>query len=97
MTSAYQRVAEISIALIKASPDGVRFLDLESQVLKEMPKLNKNTLSGALNRFRNNLPEDILRPVRGLYITKTAWSNRDKKKPIPQRVPRHRETSGGKN
>jgi hypothetical protein len=96
MTSAYQRVVEISIAAIKVSPDGVRFIDLKNRVLKEMPKLNENTLSGALNRFRNNLPEDILRPVRGLYITKTAWSNRDKKKLVPQRAPRNRQNSGDK-
>src|SRR3546814_970374 len=94
MTSAYQRVVEISIAVIKVSPDGVRFIDLKNRVLKEMPNLNENTLSGALNRFRNNLPEDILRPVRGLYITKTAWSNRDKKKLVPQRAPRNRQNSG---
>lgn len=87
MTSAYQRVVEISTALIEASPDGVRFLDLKERVLKQIPDLNKNTLSGALNRFRNNLPDVIVRPVRGLYVTKSAWSKRDKKIPVPLRVP----------
>lgn len=90
MTSAYQRVVEISTKLIEASPEGVRFLDLKERVLKEVPDLNKNTLSGALNRFRNNLPDGIVRPVRGMYVTKAAWSKRDKKKPVPLRVPANR-------
>lgn len=90
MTSAYQRVVELCVALIKASPEGVRFLDLRERALRELPDINKNTLSGVLNRFRNDLPEDIVRPVRGLYVTKTAWSKRDKKIPVPLRVPRIR-------
>lgn len=90
MTSAYQRVVEISTALIEASPDGVRFLDLKVCVLKQIPDMNKNTLSGALNRFRNNLPDGIVRPVRGLYVTNSAWSRRDKKIQVPLRVPAKR-------
>lgn len=94
MTSAYQRVVEIATTLIEASPDGVRFLDLKDRVLEEIPDLNKNTLSGALNRFRNNLPDGIVRPVRGLYVTKAAWNKRDKKIPVPLRVPASRDENG---
>lgn len=90
MKSAYQRVVEISVALIEASPDGVRFLELKEHVLKHIPDLNKNTLSGSLNRFRNNLPDGIVRPARGLYVTKSAWSKRDKKIPVPLRKPANR-------
>lgn len=90
MTNSYQRVVEISTALIKSSPEGVRYIDLKDQVLKKVPDMNKNTLSGALNRFRNNLPEGIVRPVRGLFITEKAWAKRDKKQPVPLRVSRSR-------
>lgn len=91
MTSSYQRVVEISCALIEGSPEGVRYIDLRELVLKKVPGMNTNTLSGALNRFRNNLPEGIVRPVRGLFITKAAWANRDKKKPVPLRVSPNRD------
>lgn len=90
MTNSYRRVVEISTAFIEASADGVRYIDLKERVLKKVPDMNKNTLSGALNRFRNHLPDGIIRPVRGLFITETAWAKRDKKVPIPQRVDRKR-------
>jgi hypothetical protein len=86
MTSGYQRVAAICTALIQASPQGVRFVDLKDQVLKKIPDLNRNTLSGALNRYRNHLPEDIIRPVRGFYITQANWKQRDKKAQVPERA-----------
>lgn len=88
MKSAYQRVVELSVALIKAHPEGVRYIDLREHALKKLPDLNKNTLSGALNRFRNDLPEGVIRPVRGLYTTPTDWSKRDKKEDIPTRAAR---------
>lgn len=87
MTSGYQRVVEISTALIEASPEGVRYIDLRERVMKKLPDLNKNTLSGALNRFRNDLPEGIIRPVRGFYITQVNWKQRDKKVQVPERAP----------
>lgn len=91
MPSSYQRVVEICCSLIEASPEGVRFIDLRERVLKKVPGMNTNTLSGALNRFRNNLPDGIVRPVRGFFITETAWANRDKKKPVPLRVSPNRD------
>lgn len=88
MFSTYQRVANIALALIEASPHGVRFIELKDQVLRELPDVNLNTLAGALNNFRNNLPEGVLRPVRGFYITQKAWKKRDKSESIPTRARR---------
>lgn len=87
MTSTYQRVANICLALIEAEPEGVRFIDLKDRVLRKMPDANSNTVAGALNNFRNHLPEGILRPVRGFYITESAWKKRDKSKAVPTRAP----------
>lgn len=94
MTSAektvQQRVVDIATELIKASPQGARFIDLEERVLEVLPGINRNTLKGALNRFGNNLPAGIIRPARGLYITQAAWAKWDKRKPVPRRVDRDR-------
>lgn len=87
MTSTYQRVADICRVSIEAAPEGVRFIDLRDRVLRKLPDVNRNTLSGALHNFRNNLPEGVVRPVRGFYITEAAWKNRDKSKIIPARAP----------
>ncbi|WP_152597770.1 hypothetical protein [Novilysobacter arseniciresistens] len=82
---------DIATALVKKRPDGARFIDIELAVLKVMPDINRNTLRGALNRFGNNLPQGIIRPARGLYVTPDAWAKRDKTKPVPWRVDRQRE------
>lgn len=87
MTSTYQRVADICRGLVEAAPEGVRFIDLRERVLEKLPDVNRNTLAGALNNFRNNLPEGLVRPVRGFYITQAAWRKRDKSKPVPTRAP----------
>ncbi|MGN6111749.1 MAG: hypothetical protein ACTHOC_01850 [Luteimonas sp.] len=88
MTSNYQRVVQHSLAFIEAHPDGVRYIDIKDHVLNKMPDLNANTLSGALNRFRNDLPKSVIRPVRGFYITEDNWKRRDKNKAVPLRVDR---------
>ena len=88
MTSTCKRVAEISQGLIKACPDGVRFIDLKEQVLEKLPDVNRNTLAGALNSFRNSLSEGVVRPVRGFYITEVARKGRDKSKVVPTRAAR---------
>lgn len=87
MSSTYQRVADICRALVEAAPEGVRFIDLKDRVLKKLPDVNRNTLAGALNNFRNHLPEGVVRPVRGFYITEAAWKKRDKSKAVPTRAP----------
>lgn len=91
MTSSYQRLVILWCALIESRPEGVRFIDLREHALRKIPDFNPNTLSGALNRFRNDLPEGVVRPVRGFFITKDAWARRDKKKPVPQRVSPNRD------
>lgn len=86
MASAYQRVVEFCVAQIKAKQEGIRYYDLHHGLSKALPDVNRNTILGAFNRFRNNLPEGIVHPVRGLYVTESAWSKRKDKKNIPTRV-----------
>lgn len=87
MTSTYQRVADICRAVVEAAPEGGRFIDLKDRVLRKLPDVNRNTLAGALNNFRNNLPEGVVRPVRGFYVTEAAWKKRDKTRTILTRAP----------
>lgn len=67
MTTSRKQVAEVAAKIIRSNPSGVRWADLSKQVRAALPLINPNTITGSLHHFRNHLPEDIVRPDRGVY------------------------------
>jgi hypothetical protein len=53
--------------LVEAAPDGVRYSELHKRIVAAFPEIPPNTIHGALHRFRNDLPDGIYLPARGLY------------------------------
>jgi hypothetical protein len=67
-----KRIGEAATRIILEHPAGIRWAELFRAVSKALPDENQNTIVGSLHHFRNNLPEGILRPDRGIYASAAA-------------------------
>jgi len=67
MVTSRKRVADVATQIITDHPSGIRWAELHRGVRKALPDENPNTIVGALHHYRNNLPDGIIRPDRGLY------------------------------
>jgi hypothetical protein len=67
MTTNRKQVADVAAKIIRSNPSGIRWAELSGQVRAALPLINPNTITGSLHHFRNHLPDDIVRPDRGLY------------------------------
>lgn len=66
MTST-ERVINEAIRLVSEKPEGVRYSALHKTIKSLLPEIPENTIHGSLHKFRNNLPQEIYQPFRGLY------------------------------
>lgn len=63
-----EKIIEEAITLVKKSPEGIRWNELQRHMQKTFPDIPHRTIHGALLKFRHNmLKEDIYLPARGLY------------------------------
>lgn len=53
--------------LLAEAPKGIRYMDLHRAIGELFPDIPKNTVHGALGKFRTNLPVDIELVAKGLY------------------------------
>lgn len=53
--------------LLADAPKGIRYMDLHRTIAGLFPDIPKNTVHGALHKFRTNLPADIQVVTKGLY------------------------------
>ena len=53
--------------LLADAPKGIRYMDLHRTIGSLFPDIPKNTVHGALHKFRTNLPADIQVVTKGLY------------------------------
>jgi hypothetical protein len=61
------RVFEEAIKIVGATESGVRYSALVRALKTKLPDIPANTIHGSLHSFRNNLPEEIYMPAKGLY------------------------------
>jgi hypothetical protein len=66
------RIREAAEGIVRATPGGIRWAELHRQVSRRLTDINSNTITGGLHQFRNNLPADIERPTRGLFVVADA-------------------------
>lgn len=67
MSTIRKRVSDAATKIIKSHPAGIRWVELYHAVCEVLPNENKNSIVGSLHYFRNNLPQGIVRPDRGVY------------------------------
>ncbi len=72
MTTIRKQVGETAAQIIRAHPTGIRWAELSKLVRGKHPDINPNTITGSLHHFRNHLPDDIVRPDRGVYAVHGA-------------------------
>lgn len=66
-TSSTTKVRNKAHELLVAAPAGIRYMDLHRTIAAIYPDIPKNTVHGALHKFRSNLPVDIEVVTKGLY------------------------------
>lgn len=66
--TARDAVRAAATSLLENMPNGVRYTELFERVHAALPKVNKNTIRGALWDFSQQLPPEVVKPSRGHYI-----------------------------
>jgi hypothetical protein len=67
MATATGRIIQEAVNLVTNSPDGMRYSELHRRIAALMPEIPPNTITGALHKFRTELPQSLYLPTRGLY------------------------------
>ncbi|MET4728536.1 hypothetical protein ABIE09_002346 [Lysobacter enzymogenes] len=62
------QVRNIAAKFIKSKSGEVSYSEIMRHLYEQLPSANKNTLLGAINAFRADLPKDIGRPGRGVFV-----------------------------
>jgi len=57
-----------AIELLKQEPHGLRYSDLRTRIAEAFPTIPKNTISGTIWNLEVQLPQEISKPARGLYL-----------------------------
>ena len=67
MTNKEQIVAK-AMALLQSHPHGFRYTQLRSAIHAALPDANPNTIGGAIWNLEVQLPAQVYKPARGMYI-----------------------------
>lgn len=67
MTSKEQIVAK-AIELLQGQPHGLRYTQLRTAIHAALPDANPNTIGGAIWNLEVQLPAQVYKPARGMYI-----------------------------
>lgn len=67
MATSTEKVMTRATEIVSSSPEGVRYSELHRRISSEFPDIPSNTVHGVLHKFRNELPDGVYLPVRGLY------------------------------
>ena len=65
-TSTAKAIAKVREMLAEA-PEGIRYAQLHKRLCAALPDMPPNTIHGALHKLKQDLPEDVYQPARGLY------------------------------
>jgi hypothetical protein len=65
--SSHAKVKSKAYELLSEAPNGLRYMELHRTIGALFPDIPKNTIHGALHKFRNGLPVDIQLVAKGLY------------------------------
>jgi len=61
------KVRQKAVELLAEATKGLRYMDLHRSIADIYPNIPKNTIHGALHKFRSNLPAGIQLVAKGLY------------------------------
>jgi len=56
-----------ALELLEASPDGIRWTDLKSQLENEFPSFHPKTINGCVWKLIEKFPEKVYKPEKGLF------------------------------
>jgi len=67
MTNKEQIIAK-ALEFLKDVPQGVRYSDLVARISAALPQIPKNTIHGTIWNLEVQLPAQVVKPARGLYV-----------------------------
>jgi hypothetical protein len=60
-------ITDKAIEALKSNPDGIRYSDLVRSLQSDLPEIPVNTIHGTIWNLDARLPNEIYKPVRGLF------------------------------
>lgn len=67
MTNKEQIISK-ALEFLKDAPQGIRYSDLVVRISAALPQIPKNTVHGTIWNLDVQLPSQVLKPARGLYV-----------------------------
>jgi hypothetical protein len=61
-------IKDRAIAIIRANPGGIRYMEIVKQILASDPETSPNTISGSIWDLEKTCPNAVAKPSRGLYL-----------------------------
>jgi len=67
MSTKKEIIISKALGIIKNHPDGIRYMELVKKIQQELPDFPVNTIHGTVWNLEVQLPQEIYKPVRGLF------------------------------
>ena len=67
MTNKEQIIAK-ALEVLKGAPQGIRYSELVARISTALPQIPKNTIHGTIWNLEVQLPAQVVKPARGLYV-----------------------------
>ncbi|MEO0116668.1 MAG: hypothetical protein ABIK97_03885 [candidate division WOR-3 bacterium] len=67
MPTRKEEIITKAIEILKSNPNGLRYSELVNQIKQAFPEIPKNTIQGTIWNLERRLPNEVYKPVRGLF------------------------------
>lgn len=67
MKTAREEITEKALEILKANPDGLRYMDWVRRIHQVLPDTNINTIHGTVWDLDKRRPKDVYKPAQGLW------------------------------
>jgi len=65
--TARESVRRYAVEILAAAPEGLRYSEIERRIRARFPDMKRNTVTGSLWAFTQDLPQEVVKPSRGHY------------------------------
>lgn len=86
-------IVATAIKLLEEQPHGLRYTQLHTAIRGVLPDANPNSIGGAIWNLEVQVPDQVYKPARGMYIhTKFKEAGGQAGPPVPEPPPASRRS-----
>jgi hypothetical protein len=85
-----ERVRRVAVQVLSDQPNGLHFVELRDRLIAELSDVAPGNIPAGLVEFSQNLPTEVLKPSRGLYLHSRFAATAARAAPAATPASRHR-------